>query len=439
VRTRNPSLKRPLIVQPLIFQFFVLVASFAAILAVLLRLDSGGRFTDQTLATTVAEAVVRRPDGSLAVRRTPALVEVYRQNPSMWFVAEDEHGRQARFGTVPRQYASITRSLRGIAWADLRDSRPPYRLAAIIRQQDGPAGPLTVMGHGKLGQLGVSVLIAANVVMLPLFLLLGVVAVIVIPWIVRRSLAGLARVAAEAERIDVDRRGIRLAETAVPVEIVPLVRAVNEALNRLDEGYQRQRRFITSAAHELRTPIAILRVKIDAGGDQPARKLIGDVARLSNLAEQLLDLQRLDTDAAFERLDLAELIRGVVADLAPVLIASGQAIEVDVGAAATVRGDATALGRVVTNLVQNAVEHGGGRVIVRVDRSGFEVEDDGPGIPVAERERVFEPFYRLRARSTGTGLGLNLVQEVVARHGGRASILDGPDGGTVVRVDLPRA
>lgn len=77
-------------------------------------------------------------------------------------------------------------------------------------------------------------------------------------------------------------------------------------------------------------------------------------------------------------------------------------------------------------------------MIVRVDASGFEVEDNGPSIPVEERVRVFEPFHRVRARSTGTGLGLNLVQEVVARHGGWATILDAPGGGAIVRVELPR-
>lgn len=279
--------------------------------------------------------------------------------------------------------------------------------------------------------------VAANIVVVPIFLLLGAATVILTPLIVRRSLAGVSRIAKAAERIDVGRPGVRLAEAEVPQEVAPLVRAINEALGRLDEGYQKQRRFIASAAHELRTPIAILRAKIDADDDAPARKLVGDVARLSNLAEQLLDLHRLDTEATSQRIDLARLARGVVADLAPLMIAGSKVVELRAEASPGVTGDAGALGRVLTNLIQNAVEHGGHHVIVRVGADGFEVEDDGPGIPQVERERVFEPFHRVRARSTGAGLGLNLVREVVARHGGRATILDAPGGGAIVRIDLP--
>lgn len=439
MKRRQPSLKRPLIVQPLIFQFFILIVSFSVLLALLMRLDSGGHYTEETITGTVAQAVVRRPDGTLAVRRTPALAALRVVNPSLWFVAEDERGQRVTVGQVPETYRSLARNLGGLAWADMRDRNPPYRLAAVLRKERGPAGELTILGQGKLTSLGFVVLLAANVAVIPIFLLLALVTVIVTPWIVRRSLAGVARIAREAERIDVGRRGIRLTEAEVPKEIGPLVRAVNDALSRLDEGYQRQRRFIASAAHELRTPIAILRVKIEAAGDETARRLTGDVARLSNLAEQLLDLQRLDTDPPRERIALAPLVRRVVADLAPLLIAGDKSIEVRADGDPVVLGDAGAIERVVTNLVQNAVEHGGRQVIVRIDSAGFEVEDDGPGIPAEERERVFEPFYRVRARSTGTGLGLNLVQQVLERHGARATILDAPAGGAIVRVDFPRS
>ncbi len=99
-------------------------------------------------------------------------------------------------------------------------------------------------------------------------------------------------------------------------------------------------------------------------------------------------------------------------------------------------GDAAALERVLMNLIQNAIDHGGTNVVVRVLGAAFEVEDDGPGIPPEEREHVFEPFHRLRPRTTGSGLGLNLVREVVDQHGGRVEILDAPGGGAIVRVDL---
>jgi two-component system, OmpR family, sensor histidine kinase TctE len=439
VSARQRSLQRLLIVHSLLSQFVILLVSIAVLLALLLRIDSGGTYTDQTIAAIAAQAVVRRPDGRLQVRPTAALHDLSKSNPAMWFVAQDKRGHRTSFGDVPSTYASLSRDLAGISWADLRDRRPPYRLATVIREESGPAGPLTIMGHGKLNRVDWVALVAANLAGLPIFLLLGGATIVSTPLIVRRALAGVTRVADEAGQIDVDRRGIRLAETEVPREIVPLVRAVNDALGRLDEGYQKQRRFIASAAHELRTPVAILRAKVEANAAEPSRKLMNDISRLANLAEQLLDLHRLDSAQPHERFDLAVLVRQVIADVAPLLIAGGKSIALQVERPVMILGDAGAIGRVLTNLIQNAVEHGGRSVTVRVAANGFEVEDDGPGIPHEERERVFEPFHRVRARSTGTGLGLNLVQEVVARHQGSAVILDAPGGGAIVRVDLPCA
>jgi signal transduction histidine kinase len=150
----------------------------------------------------------------------------------------------------------------------------------------------------------------------------------------------------------------------------------------------------------------------------------------------MLDIQLLDADQNLERVDLGVLARRVAGDLAPLLIASAHAIEVQIEDASSLRGDAGAIERVMTNLVQNAIEHGGRHVVLRVTGSGFEVEDDGPGIPLEERDRVFEPFHRLRPRSTGSGLGLNLVQQIIERHDGRVSIFSGPGGGTIVRAEF---
>lgn len=435
--SRPPSLKRPLILQPLIFQFLTLLAAFWILLAIATRLDSGGSYTDETITPVIARAVLRQEGGDLVVSMTPELAALQAEAPQLWFVAEDDDGRSVSFGPVPAEYAPFAGMLHRLSYGHVRDRFAPFRLSAVIRRESGPAGTLTVLGHGKLNGLTSVVMIASNLFAIPVFLMLALISLVVTPWIVRRSLAGVNRIAAEAGQIDADRRGRRLSEEHVPVEIAPLVRAVNEALRRLDEGYERKRRFIASAAHELRTPVAILQVKIEAAGDAATRRLAGDVERLGNIAEQLLDLQRLDDERREEEVDLARLVRQAAADLAPLLIASDRTIEVVVRAARPVLGDAGALERVVTNLVQNAAEHGGRHVTIRVEGAGFEVEDDGPGIPDEERERVFEPFYRLRPRSTGSGLGLNLVQQVVERHDGRVTILGAAGGGTIVRVAFP--
>lgn len=434
---RAPSLKWPLIVQPLLLQFAILFVTIPVIVGMAVRTDHGGHYTDERLTEVVARAIVRAPDGALAVRMTDELAALRADAPNLWFMAEDDAGRRVSFGPVPQQYAAFDGLLQHLSYGHVRDRSPPYMLTAVLRRENTAAGPLAILGHGKLIEVGVIVLLASNVAGIPIFVLMVLVSLIAIPWIVRRSLAGVARIARDAEQIDVGRRGMRLSQEQVPREIAPLVQAVNDALGRLDEGYERQRRFIASAAHELRTPIAILRVKVDAAEEAGTRRLGSDVERIANLAEQLLDLQRLDTAMSDEELDLVSLVRRVAADLAPLLLASQRSIEVALEQPQPVRGDAGAIERVLTNLVQNAIEHGGRHVTIRVMGAAFEVEDDGPGIPLQERERVFEPFHRLRPRSAGSGLGLHLVQQVIERHGGHVSLLGAPGGGTIARVEFP--
>lgn len=431
-----PSLQRPLIVKPLLFQLATLLIACTFFMALALRMDSGGLYTDEAITPVIARAIVRDRDGNLSVRETPELAKLREASPDLWFVAEDDAGRNVTSGRVPPQYASLLGRLGDLSYAHLRDRSPPYRLSAVIRREVAAAGTLTILGHGKLTGVGLVVLLASNFIVIPVFIALALISMLVTPWIVRKALAGVSRIAQEAEQIDANRRGRRLSEAHVPTEIAPLVRAVNDALRRLDEGYERQRRFIASAAHELRTPIAILRLKVETAVEPGTRKLSGDVARLSNLAEQMLDIQRLDADRRDEHVDLGALARRVAADLAPLLIAAERTIEVRIEEASSLRGDAGALERAMTNLVQNAIEHGGRHVTLRVRPPGFEVEDDGPGIPPEERERVFEPFHRLRPRSTGSGLGLNLVQQIIERHDGRVSILGAPGGGTIVRAEF---
>ncbi len=447
MKRKPPSLKWPLIIQPLLLQFAIVFVSVLITIALATRAGSGGPYTDETITPVIADAIVRDAGGGLVVRTTPQLAALRAATPGLWFMAEDDSGRRVSYGPVPPQYAQVAGLLHKLAYGHVRDRLPPYALTAVIRREDARAGPLTIMGHGRLNEVTFTVLVASSLGALPILALMALVALFAIPWIVKRSLAGVARIADDAKRIDAGRRGVRLSEEQVPREIAPLVRAVNDALGRLDEGYERQRRFIASAAHELRTPIAILRVKVDAAQEASTRRLGSDIERLANLAEQMLDLQRLDStwqdnesqgmqwkDRHF---DLASLLRRVAGDLAPLLIAANRSIEVMVDAAQPVRGDASAIERVATNLVQNAIDHGGRHVTIRVQGAAFEVEDDGPGIPPDERERVFEPFHRLRPRSTGSGLGLHLVQQVVERHGGRVSILGAPGGGTIARVEFP--
>lgn len=288
-----------------------------------------------------------------------------------------------------------------------------------------------------------SLLLTFGTVILPSLVPMIIATLVATPIVVRAALAGLGGVVAHAERIDVDQPGARLPVSDVPAEVGPLVTAVNDALGRLDEGYARQQRFLAAAAHELRTPIAILHTRIQSlpSSDEQTR-LLQDVARLSTLADQLLDLQRLGRETRpADRVDLVELGRRVAADLAPLAIAAGYEIAFDgADAPVFVTGDRPSLERALMNLVQNAIEHSGrhGTITVRAGSAGIlEVTDEGAGIPLAERERIFEPFARLHPRDRGAGLGLHLVREVVRLHHGDVSVGDAPDGGALFRITLP--
>lgn len=436
--SRPVSLKRQLIVRLLAFQISILLVFSAALVGYLIRADEGGALIDPQFTEVAARAIQRGADGRLRLAETKELAELRTTTPGLWFVARSDRGEFVTFGEVPSLYQPIAHNLDRITFADIRDTSPPFRDIAVVRRAAGPAGEFTVIGKGGLFSMTFVVLFLSNLMMIPVLSLLALITIVVTPLIIRRAVRRLSIAARQAGRIDIDRRGTRLSPEGLPAEVVPLVESMNGALRRLDEGYDRQQRFIVDAAHELRTPIAILQAKIEASADIPlAARLQRDVARLATLAEQLLDLQRLERFAPLrEGVDLGHIARGVAADIAPLVITGGGDLEVADLGGRPVRGDPAAVERVLANLIQNAIDHGGRNVLLRIQGTAIEVEDDGPGIPAEERDRVFDPFHRLRARGTGSGLGLNLVRQVMTLHGGTACALEAPAGGTIMRLEF---
>lgn len=431
------------------------IALLAALLLILLGLtwwrgDGLALETEDRVLEVLSEALMRTPDGGLALRRTPALAGLRADVPGLWFAIHDAQGHWLSEGQVPPEFARIGHALDDVGQARLGwNLGDPARPTARIKRMDSAAGTVQIMtgpgGPLSLRQLAKVALLTFAAIGLPAAGLMALVTLLATPLVVRRAMHGLDRAAADAARIDVDRRGVRLPTEDVPAEASPLVDAVNAALARLDEGYARRQRFLLDAAHELRTPIAIVQARLEgwpAGAQRT--QLQQDVARLATLAEQMLDAQRLrQQDVAFAPVDLAELASQVVADLAPLAIAAGYALALEPPAgSAVIDGDRAALERVLANLVQNAIQHGGrrGTIALRVlaPRS-VEVADQGEGIAPTERERIFEPFHRLHPQSAGTGLGLHLVGEIVQRHGARIAVRDEPGGGACFRIDFPPA
>ena len=464
MKPRAPrSFKARLIIRLLGFQVGLFLLAGALLAGYVLYNDDGKSLIEPDFAEVAARAIVRDRHGKLHLIETPELIDARRRVPDLWFVARDARGEVVTYNKTPAAYAGIASSLEHITFAYIKDEMPPHRYVASVRLADGPAGELTILGTSQTGDWTVRLyaagadilvlgrgavlntvtmlLLLSSTIMLPFLIVLSLITIVAIPLIVSKTFRRLSVIAGEAGRVDMARRGSRLSSDGVPTEIVPLITAMNGALRRLDEGYDQHQRFLSDAAHELRTPIAILQAKIEAAQDSTfARRLKGDVARLATLAEQMLDLQRIGRASPLDdAVDLGKVVREVVADLAPLAIAGGKELEVaDLGGVA-VRGDTAAIGRVLANLIQNALDHGGRQVIVRVEDTTIEVEDDGPGIPLEERERVFEAFHRLRGGSSGAGLGLNLVREVMIRHGGSVEPLDAPSGGTIMRLEFVAA
>jgi len=446
-----PSLRRQLRWRLAVLQAAILAIVVTTLVAVLIFQGAFNPIEpgDDVIAA-VRDASIRTATGDLALRPTPALARLRAHVPGLWFSVRDRAGHHLSEGAVPPEFAKIGASLDAVGQARLGwNIGDPPRPTARVQWIQTEIGALQVMtgpgAHAPWFQTLGAGLFAALVFLVPILAIMFLATWLATPAVTRAAMAGLDDVIEEAERIDIERRGVRLPVATVPWEVRPLVDAVNTTLARLDEGHERHRRFLADAAHELRTPIAILTTRLGLLPPGPDRaRLIEDVGRLATLAEQLLDLERLrrHVQETMAPVDLVMVARDVAADLAPMAIDAGYTLGVEaVIEQVEVMGDRPSLERALINLVQNAIQHGGrrGAILVRVEERGrIEVRDEGPGIAERDRAHVFEPFRRLGGSATGAGLGLHLVSEVVSLHGGRIAALDGPSGGLCMRIDLPR-
>ncbi len=342
----------------------------------------------------------------------------------------------------------------GDAFADAVVGGEPVRVARHLAQAGG-AQALIVVASTRNGNdaLAREVIVGVVVPQLALILIAGGMV-----WLgVRRGLAPL-----EGLRRDVSARSHRdlspLAAQGIPAEVRPLVGAVNELLARLDEVLGVQNRFIADAAHQLRTPVAGMKAHIEvalreddlARVKQSLAHIYVSVERMSRLVAQLLSLARNEPTTVkhidLAPLDLAQVAFAVTTEWVP------QAFhrDIDLGFEGAdqhvaIAGDASRLSELLANLLDNAIRYSreGGRVTVRVGASPtprVSVSDDGPTIPVAERERVFERFHRLLGtRTDGSGLGLAIAREIAALHGATIRLEDDTDGvGNTFTIEFPR-
>jgi two-component system sensor histidine kinase TctE len=296
---------------------------------------------------------------------------------------------------------------------------------------------------------------------LPLSLLVALMSAVV--WTgIRRGLRPLAELQAQVQ----GRRADALAPIelqAAPPEVRDLAGAVNELLGQVQHSLATQRRFISDAAHQLRTPLAGLKSQTelalealgpqaDAALRQRLQRVHESAVRSARLVSQLLVLARAEPEAASAQdrapVDCARLVQEVTAEWVPRALAAGCDLGVDIADDAQglhVHGVALLLREALANLVDNAVRYAGPRaaITVRLAREGdaavISVEDNGPGLAPGMQERAFERFVRGAPNGEGCGLGLAIVREIAERHGGSAVLLPAPPQGCVSRLTLPAA
>jgi signal transduction histidine kinase len=325
----------------------------------------------------------------------------------------------------------------------------PFRVTAVGTQT--PQGAATVFVAVEVEEINETIATVVGTGIVGLALL--VVAESVLCWVVvGRTLAPVDAISRQAEMITGQRLDRRVPEPHADDEIRRLARTINDMLSRLEVSAMRQERFVADAAHELRSPLAYLRVRLEAalsarrdGVDaQLLPDLLTETVRLSDLVDELLLLARSDGGIghAARPVDLDDVVIEVVS-----AIQGHDRVEVRLGTIQPVQllGEAALLELVVRNLVENAIQHAASVVEVSLRAEGelavLTVDDDGTGIPPHARQDVFNRFVRIddgrsRARG-GAGLGLAIVDEIVRLHSGKVEIADSPSGGARLCVQLP--
>ena len=261
-------------------------------------------------------------------------------------------------------------------------------------------------------------------------------------WAARRLTRPLDRLAAAAERLGIDRSAPAVAEEG-PRELQAIAQAFNRMRERIGKYLEERTGLVAAVSHDLRTQLTRLRLRAESIADEAERaKVLDDIAEMEAMIAATLDFAREDRrDEPLQAVDLAALLQSLVDDRAD----AGADIAYDGPDRADIACRPTALKRAFANLIDNAVKYGGGGSVRLADAEGalrVEIVDRGPGIPAAEREAVFRPFYRLetsRSRETGgVGLGLSIARDILRSHGGTIALGDGEPKGLRVTVEIPK-
>jgi len=289
------------------------------------------------------------------------------------------------------------------------------------------------------GEFAIQLLDRVMLPIVPLTAIMLVVALVV----VRRALRPVEKAATEVAGLSQPDQAVRLDLTGAPAEVVALGSAVNGLLDRLEQTLASHREFAANVAHELRTPLSLLMLKLDKLEGAAATEMRGDLHSLSRLIDQLLAVARAEAVKRqhLEALDLAQIAKSLVMRMAPAAIADGRELALNVKATAPIYGEREAIAGALRNLIENAVRAApkGSAVKVSVGPgTTVSVIDEGPGIPAADIPLVFDRYRQGDRKSSGrAGLGLSIVKRTMERHGGQVLLKTAPGKGTTFTLEFP--
>jgi signal transduction histidine kinase len=401
----------------------------------------------QVAAAILNRAAVVDPGSELIIRSSDGIEELRSNSPNLWYVVSydnliNEFGRERR-PTLP--FSLPYTGPIGFSVLNTLDQKGTFCLAVVRR---GTSELVMMIGGAqvRIGQIARS-FVLRNLFSIFLLALAFASTVAAGAFLSARFVArSIERVTKLALAIEPTAPQASISLDEVPVELKPLVRALNRAFREIDAYIQRQRRFLGNAAHQLRTPLTLLRAKIE-DVTEPALKveLVRDVRRLSSLVSAMLDLARLQNHAIEKRpIDLAVVTRDVLADFSPAALDAGIELsleQVEEGTTVVVRGVEAAVRSALANVVGNALTHahGAGRVVANLSRGNVSISDDGAGISPSSERKLIEPFQTGNTSKEGSGLGLSIVQEIMAAHGGALTITSTPGRGTTASLCFPEA
>jgi signal transduction histidine kinase len=401
-------------------------------------------------AELVAHYLVLRPDGSWTLDLPPALHDVYSQAVGRYAYAVLDDSGRVLFSSLKDRSPIFSADPRSsdVAYLETRRGNAAVSGVSLVKEMDGRSVWVQVgedLAHRDVITDDIVADFFKRVGWITLPMLLFLLAIDIV--IFRRALRPLLNASEMAKKISPNRTDVRLPPEEIPKEILPLVQAVNQALDRLEAGFRMQREFTADAAHELRTPLTILRSRVDTLADRGVSKALHqDIEGMARIISQLLDIAELESFSIdpHEKADLRTICAEVAEFAAPLALAKGKNIALSGSDAPVwVNGNPEMLSRAIRNLVENAINYAppGTTVEIVVEGSGMvRVLDEGPGIKEEERALIFQRFWRRDRRRTGNaGLGLSIVQRIADTHAATISVENRPTGGANFSLSFARA